>query len=130
MISEKIVDYIDNCIVNKKLFADIVYYIHTTLITYMCLAYLLPKKFIYLNTLLFPIVLIHWLTNKHYCILTQLEFKLRGQYIPSNFESIHDDSLFVKRAINIELTNKFIYLFSAGLFGYSWYKSIKKYYLK
>ena len=107
MNSKRIVDFFDKKIYksNKLRVAKSISILHNFFILYMALAFILPKKFMYINLFLFPLVLLHWITNDNYCILTQLEYTLKGEKIPRN---THIDTGSFKLIWTLYLSRTFI----------------------
>jgi hypothetical protein len=61
----------------------IIYFIHILLICFICLGFLLPKKYLIYYLICWPLMYLDWNMNDHRCILTQIENKLRGRkYTP------------------------------------------------
>ena len=53
-----------------------IFVIHILVIIFGLFGFLLPKKYLILHLLMWPIVLIHWLKNNDKCIISQIEKSL------------------------------------------------------
>lgn len=52
---------------------NIIFVLHIFVLLFAVLGFLLPKKYLIVHLLLWPIIIIHWITNNDNCILTELE---------------------------------------------------------
>jgi len=50
-----------------------IFVIHILVLLFAVFGFLLPKKYLILHLLMWPAILIHWLTNDDKCVLTELE---------------------------------------------------------
>ena len=95
--------------------SKVINYLHKFFVYFMFLGFLLPKKFLYIHFIIYPLLLVHWKLNKNKCMLTQLEFKYKNEKLPPNGEYP-----FIKHMINefnIYPTNKQIKIFfNLGLY--------------
>jgi len=76
---------------------NIIFILHILLLVFAVLGCLLPKKWLILHLLVWPLIIIHWLTNNDNCILTQLEKTTR----PPGIEYVHF-SLRIKDLLGIK----------------------------
>jgi hypothetical protein len=49
--------------------------IHKLIVFFMFFGFLLPKKYLWLHLLMYPIVRLHWFLNNNKCFLTELQFE-------------------------------------------------------
>jgi len=96
--------------------------IHIThrIIVYITLfGFILPKKYLKYHLFMWPIILLHWLTNNNRCILTELEEKITGKpWKESDFSIKISKSLGVyseKQSKN-DFNKGYIIFFSIGWF--------------
>ena len=56
-----------------------VHIIHRILVYFTLLGFLLPKKYLKYHLIMWPGIILHWLTNNNRCFLSDLEVKLSGE---------------------------------------------------
>ena len=70
---------VSQIILNQRHLADVVKLVHLTLMLFILTGWLMPWKWVWMSVIiLVPALHIHWITNNDVCILTTIEWKLRG----------------------------------------------------
>lgn len=100
----------------RKIFLREIQIIHKIIVYFMLFGFLLPINFVYIHSITWPIVYLHWKFNNDKCILTEMEYKLKNieyNHIPKTSED-HDfpfmRKLFSELGINLnnQQIDKFI----------------------
>ena len=70
---------VSQIILNQRHLADVVKLVHLTLMLFILTGWLMPWKWVWTSIIiLVPALHIHWITNNNVCILTTIEWRLRG----------------------------------------------------
>ena len=56
----------------------LVYVLHNVCWIFVAFGFLLPPKYLIYYILVWPLILLHWLTNDNQCILIQIKNKMNG----------------------------------------------------
>ena len=80
-----------------------VHIIHRILVYFTLLGFLLPKKYLKYHLIMWPGILLHWLTNNNRCFLSDLEVKLSGE---SWGEKESDFGIKIAKSFGINITLK------------------------
>ena len=80
-----------------------VHIIHRVLVYFTLLGFLLPKKYLKYHLLMWPGIVLHWLTNNNRCFLSDLEIKLSGKSWGSK-ES--DFGIKIAKSFGLNITQK------------------------
>lgn len=106
--------------------ALIVHILHRILVYFNLFGFLLPKKYLIYHLFLWPIILIHWLTNNNKCFLTQLEIQLSG----NNWGKKESDfGIGIAKSFGINLSKKETDKISITLATISWLISLIRFVL-
>jgi hypothetical protein len=99
----------------------ILLFIHGLFVLFLFFGFLLPKKYLLLHLVTWPLVWLHWQLNNQKCILTEWEFNLRDEPIP-HIKDNH--SPFMKKFFRITLgrniSNESIYYLTNIGFTIAW----------
>lgn len=108
----------------KEILIKIIVLFHKLLVYFMLFGFVLPKKYLYLHIMTWPIVYLHWQINNDKCFLTELEYKLKGIPYKSVPNSSNDhDYPFMRRIfgdIGLNLTNEQIHSFILKYLTLAW----------
>ena len=97
----------------RECLADLIHIIHKILVYYTMFGCFLPEKYAKYHYFIWPLIRLHWLTNKNYCILSQIELNLRNKkHLLKTVDKDHEDGdsgfmkIVFKQLFGIELTVK------------------------
>jgi len=86
--------------------ADLLEYIHGILFYFMLIGFILPKKYSWIHGITYPLVYWHWTKNDGNCILTEMEYKLRGKTLPKGGMNEYPFMIKMFKNIRIDFTNE------------------------
>ncbi len=98
----------------------------------MLLGFLLPRKYLYLYIIAWPIVYIHWQLNNNKCILTEIEYKLQNKKNTPTANKDHDFP-FINKMLNewnIYLSNNQIHYLIFFILTITWIIGLIRFFIK
>ncbi len=115
----------------KKILLYLIIIIHKLFVYFMILGFLLPRKYLYLFLISWPLVYIHWNLNNNKCILTEWEYKLKNIKDVPIVNKDHDFP-FINKMLNewnIYLSNNQIHYLIISLLTITWTIGLIRFYI-
>ena len=112
----------------KEIIITVVHIIHRLLVYFMMFGFIIPHKYLFLHIITFPFVYLHWQLNNDKCILTELEYKLKGidyKFVPKTSDD--HDYPFMRKIFSdfgLNLTDQQIHKFIIKYLTGAWFISV------
>jgi len=85
---------------------DLLEYIHRIILYFMLFGFILPQKYAWIHGITFPLVYWHWTKNDGNCILTEMEYKLRGKTLPKGGMNDYPFMRRIFKELGLDFTNE------------------------
>jgi hypothetical protein len=116
----------------NNLLTNTLYISHMTFVYFIIFGCFLPSQYLWVHIICWPLVRLHWYLNDGYCVLTQLEYRLKKNTINKNANNNSDpEASFMKNIYEnftkTRMTNEEADVITTTLFTVVWIISVTRF---